>query len=51
MAPPTLQAYLWHNNEAVVKWLEKQERNKEESIVRQNIECMKRDRVLTQVFQ
>ena len=38
------------NNEAVVEWLEKQGRNKEDSIIRQNIDCIKRDRVLTQVF-
>lgn len=46
-----LQAYLWHNNEAVAEWLEEQERSKEDSIVRQNVECVKRDRVLREVFK
>ena len=46
-----MQAYLWHNNEAVVEWLERQERSKEDSIVRQNVECVKRDRVLREVFK
>ncbi len=43
------QAYLWHNNEAVVEWLEGQEGSK--SIVRENADCIKRDRIMRQVCQ
>ena len=46
--PPT-QAYLWHNNEAAVEWIESQMSSSAQSTLTQNLECVRKDRVLRQV--
>ena len=46
---PPLQAYLWHNNEAVVEWLEQQLLGGEQSVLKQNTDCIKRERIARDV--
>ena len=43
------QAYLWHNNEAAVEWVESQMSSSAQSTLTQNLECIRKDRVLRQV--
>ena len=43
------QAYLWHNNEAAVEWIESQMSSSAQSTLTQNLECIRKDRVLRQV--
>lgn len=47
-APTSRQAYLWDNNEVVVRWLEQhwQEEDGLRSTIRENIKYLKRDSVL-----
>jgi hypothetical protein len=47
--PLPVQAYLWHNNEAAVEWVESQMSSSAQSTLIQNLECIKKDRVLRQV--
>ena len=46
-----LQAYLWHNNEAVVDWLkgELAEDDLSKSVIAQNVELIRRASVLREV--
>ncbi|XP_044017806.1 acetyl-CoA carboxylase isoform X2 [Aphidius gifuensis] len=44
----TTESYLWEQDEAVVQWLEEQ-RNNENSVVIRNIDCVKKDAVVTHV--
>ena len=45
------QAYLWHNNEAVVEWLEQElrETDPNNSVFLQNVELLKRDHAVQEV--
>lgn len=43
-------AYQWEENEAVVKWMDKQKSN-EESNVNRNINAVRKDAIITQIQQ
>lgn len=47
----TVNAYLWHNNEAVVEWLEQElrETDPNNSVFLQNVELLKRDHAVQEV--
>lgn len=42
------QSYLWNDNKAVVEWLEK-ELTEADSVIGENVKCIRRDWVLRQV--
>ncbi|XP_019644793.1 PREDICTED: acetyl-CoA carboxylase 1-like isoform X3 [Branchiostoma belcheri] len=49
-AEGTVKAYEWDNNQSVVQWLEAQLSEEEpHSVIKDNINCLKRDHVLQQI--